>query len=315
MSGADPVVLDALAELLLAQGAGVARTEAARRLGCSRAQLQAATHGLAALGALIECDPQRLALRLAEPLARERLAAALAGSPAVAVEVCRVCRSTNDRVRAGSGWRLCLAEAQTRGRGRRGALWRQPFGSGLALSLAAPCAPRRPAGLAIALAVAVAEALAAAGYPGIRLKWPNDLYTSAGKLGGLLVEAQGGPEPGLVVGLGLNVAVAPRVPGRPTAALADLGAAPSRNLLAPLVVRALIAAIAEFAHTGFAPFAARFAVLDLLAGRRVSLRDGNAVFEGVARGVSGEGAIVVETPDGRLERSGAEVTVTAWQRP
>lgn len=315
MAGVEAAALDALAELLLAAGAGLPRAEAARRLGWPPERVDTTAAGLAALGAEIELDPNGLALRLAEPLARASFAAALAGVPDLAVEVCRVCESTNERARPGRGWRLCLSEAQTRGRGRRGAAWQQPFGSGLTMSLGAPLAAPGPGGLAIALAVAVAEVLAAAGYPGIRLKWPNDLYAGGGKLGGLLVEAHGGPAPGLVVGLGLNVRAAPRLPARATAALADLGPAPSRNCLAARVAEAMIAALARFAEAGFAPFAEGFAARDMLAGRRVGLSSGTAAWSGVARGVSGAGALMVETADGRLECVGADATVTTWREP
>lgn len=315
MSGAESAAgLDALAELLLAAGAPVSSGEIARRLNWCPSEVAAAASGLAALGAELGGGAQTPMLRLADPLARERIAADLGRLPPVAVEVRRVCESTNDRVRHGPGWRLCVAEAQTAGRGRRGAGWHQPFGAGLALSLGAPVSLRRADGLAIALAVAVAEALADMDYRGIGLKWPNDLYADGGKLGGLLVEAQGGPDPRLIVGVGLNVSAAPAVPGRRTAALAGLGPVPARNRLAAALARALIHAIEEFAGSGFAAFAARFAALDMLSGCRVRLEEADSIVEGVARGVGADGGIVVETIGGRLERSAGQVTVTAWQR-
>ena len=48
---------------------------------------------------------------------------------------------------------------------------------------------------------------AAAGFrPG--LKWPNDLVVDDRKLAGLLTEATGGADPGVVLGLGINVSAA-----------------------------------------------------------------------------------------------------------
>ena len=51
------------------------------------------------------------------------------------------------------------------------------------------------------------------------LKWPNDLLLSGKKLGGILLERT---QDRVVAGFGVNLAVAPDVPGRPTAALSAL---------------------------------------------------------------------------------------------
>ena len=129
--------------------------------------------------------------------------------------------STNDVVR---GWlaegtpEVCLAVAdeQTAGRGRNGRSWEAPVGAALLLSLGF-----RPDWLApeqvwrLAASVSLAMAGAAEEVAGLRdraitLKWPNDLYTAAGeeprKLAGVLGETDGlgGPEPRVVIGIGVN---------------------------------------------------------------------------------------------------------------
>lgn len=99
---------------------------------------------------------------------------------------------------------LIACEHQYAGRGRRSRTWLSPPGTALTFSVAAALAPGSPpAGLSLALAVAVAEGLAAAGYAA-RLKWPNDLIgPGGGKLGGILVELASASR--VVVGLGLNL--------------------------------------------------------------------------------------------------------------
>lgn len=48
------------------------------------------------------------------------------------------------------------------------------------------------------------------------LKWPNDLLLGGRKLAGILLERSGDR---IVAGFGINLATAPDLPGRPTAAL------------------------------------------------------------------------------------------------
>ena len=140
--------------------------------------------------------------------------------------------STNDVVRewlAEGTPEVCLAIAdeQTAGRGREGRTWTAPSGAALLLSLgfrptwlAADRAWRLAATISLAMADA-AEEVAGLGDGAIRLKWPNDLVvetvgaavpmapqvaTEVRKLAGILGETTGlgGPDPRVVIGLGLN---------------------------------------------------------------------------------------------------------------
>lgn len=63
----------------------------------------------------------------------------------------------------------------------------------------------------------------------LRLKWPNDVLFAGAKLAGILLEREGDS---VVVGIGVNLASAPHVPGRETLALAKFGPAPDRDLFA-----------------------------------------------------------------------------------
>ena len=104
---------------------------------------------------------------------------------------------------------LVLADAQTAGRGRHGRSWQSQRGRGIWLTLI-----ERPRDedalevLSLRLGLAAAQVLDAPAGEDVRLKWPNDLHLSRGKLAGILVEArwrESRPE-WLAVGFGLNVA-------------------------------------------------------------------------------------------------------------
>lgn len=105
------------------------------------------------------------------------------------------------------------AEAQTAGRGRRGARWASARGEGLYLSLVLlPASAPRPTALTMGAGLAVLESVRALGARTARLKWPNDVLAEDGrgraaKLAGILVEARGldPARPHAVVGVGLNV--------------------------------------------------------------------------------------------------------------
>ena len=82
------------------------------------------------------------------------------------------------------------ARTQTAGRGRRAHNWASPDG-GLYLSilLRPDLAPTQLPGIPVACGLGVVRALESLGCAGLALKWPNDVITPTGKLGGILVEA------------------------------------------------------------------------------------------------------------------------------
>ncbi|HEX5314876.1 MAG TPA: biotin--[acetyl-CoA-carboxylase] ligase [Gammaproteobacteria bacterium] len=305
---------DTLAELLVSAARPLAPATLRTRLGWSRQRHAKAQRVLQALGATLVASGNDVLLRLADPLDASAIRDSLPRSFAFdEIIVRRVCSSTNDCVRGQASTVLCVAEVQTAGRGRRGKVWMQPFGSGLALSLGAPAPRGRLDPLAIAVATAAAMALEDAGYRGIGLKWPNDLYACGRKLGGVLVEVEGGFEPRVVIGLGLNVHGAPALADRDTVALGELsGPQPCRNVLAAGLAAALAHALERFEAEGFAPFAREFATLDVLVGQTITLSEGDTALRGVARGIDEMGALVLDTDSGCLHRTAGEVTLGAW---
>lgn len=119
--------------------------------------------------------------------------------------------STNEellaRARAGAPHGLAIrARTQTAGRGRREHAWASPDG-GLYLSilLRPALAPAQLPGIPVACGLGVVRALESLGCDGLLLKWPNDVITPAGKLGGILVEAAQTPDGmAAVCGIGIN---------------------------------------------------------------------------------------------------------------
>lgn len=98
---------------------------------------------------------------------------------------------------------LVVAHAQTAGYGQQGRRWAMRPGADLVFSLWLPETETLEdwATLTPWLAFQLRAALQPLSGAPLYLKWPNDLYTPAGKLSGTLVERQGS---GLIVGTGIN---------------------------------------------------------------------------------------------------------------
>jgi BirA family biotin operon repressor/biotin-[acetyl-CoA-carboxylase] ligase len=282
----------------------------ARDAGLTRAAMWKRIQALREGGVHVEARPGR-GYALATPMElldvadiRARIDATARGQLA-ALDVAWSLDSTNSellrRPAPDAGVDVLLAEQQTLGRGRRGRQWASPMAANLYVSLSRQFSGglARLGGLSLVAGIAVAEALRQAGYPQVALKWPNDLMVEGRKLGGVLVE--GGGEHGgpvrAVVGVGVNV----RMPAttaaqidQPWVDLATLSPVlPSRNQVAAHLVSALLLALDRFDHEGLAPFLPRFAALDALAGREVTLHAAGGETHGVAEGIGGDGALRV----------------------
>ena len=216
---------------------------------------------------------------------------------------------------------LLVAEHQSAGRGRQGRSWQSLPGASLTFSLGLPLAATDWSGLSLAVGAALCEALepAHSAGPQIGLKWPNDLWLMDGplhgaatgrKLGGILIETvAAGTQRLVIIGVGLNVLpfdVAEANTG--FAALHELDAATTAPTVLAKIALPLVRALQQFEREGFAAFAERFAARDLLRGRTVRTTSAE-VPEGIARGVSLQGALLVQSASGIASVTSGEVSV------
>ncbi|MEQ1579815.1 MAG: biotin--[acetyl-CoA-carboxylase] ligase [Steroidobacteraceae bacterium] len=220
--------------------------------------------------------------------------------------------------------RVCVAEVQTLGKGRRGRTWVAPFGSGICFSLSFKFADSPPqlSALGLAVGVAVLRALDQFGAGEVGLKWPNDLVWRGRKLAGILIEVAGesGGPTRVVIGIGLNVHMPAPVrlalAEQQAALIADLGEIlqgrlPSRNQLVAAVIEHLLAVLDEFATKGFAAFVAEWRGRDALANAPVKVLAGNESIMGTAQGVAEDGALLVDVRGERRQFFSAEVSLRA----
>ena len=299
---------------LLADGALHSGEELAAQLSVTRAAVWKRLQQLEEWGIAAEAVPGR-GYRLESPIdlldahgIRDRLPQD-ARQKLRNLELHETLNSTSDRLLAVDDlppgrFDACLAEFQSAGRGRRGRRWIAPFASGLCLSVSWRYrdAPGALAALSLAAGVAALRALGRLGITGLALKWPNDIVRDDSKLGGILIDLRGeaaGPAY-VVVGIGVNV----RLPtsardrlaseGVDAVDLAAIAAPPSRNALAAALIVELTTALLEFGARGMAAFAGEWQDADALAGRAIVVLHGGQTLEGRARGVDGDGALLLE---------------------
>lgn len=195
-----------------------------------------------------------------------------------------------------------VADAQTRGRGRRGHAWHSPAGENLYVSFVLrpnlPVASTPPLSLVAGLAVVDAASRYVPAEK-LRIKWPNDVYLDGRKLAGILVEGltAGDRCSAVIVGIGLNVHTRafPEPIADTATSLALLAHRPlDRSEIFVALCGALEARMREHLEHGIAHTVRALASLDYLAGKTVSI-DG---ISGVAQGITPDGRLLVRTRDG-----------------
>lgn len=194
---------------------------------------------------------------------------------------------------------VVVADHQLAGRGRRGRAWTDAPGTSLLASIL--IRPRAPMSLwpavSLTAGVAVADALRRLTRLDVRLKWPNDVLVGGRKLAGILLESRIGPDPVLVIGVGINLAqreFAPEIAGGATSVALETGRALERDAVLEAVLEEFDARRAELEGPGFGPVRLRWLALSETVGRSVTID----AIRGVAVGLDADGALLVDDGDG-----------------
>ncbi len=219
-------------------------------------------------------------------------------------------------IRAGEGWaegRWLVARRQTAGRGRQGREWFDGAGNFMGSTVvvlgpqAGDAAPP-PATLSFVAALAVRDAVAEVLPEGnaSALKWPNDVLLDGGKLSGILLEMVRGH---IIVGIGVNLARAPQLPDRKTAAIADIAPPPEPEAFAASLAAAFDRRLEAWRTYGLAATLHAFQANSIhAAGSPVTVHDTDgSVLTGTFAGLDeNDGGLRLRLADGseRVIRAG-----------
>ena len=202
-----------------------------------------------------------------------------------------------------------VAEAQSRGRGRLGKSWFSPSHLNLYLSVLLRPRVTPDEALAINLVAGVTVAKVVEKLHGIAplIKWPNDVLVKEKKLAGILGEMHTTAErlDFLVLGVGVNLNVPScQMPkalrGSATSIRIETGTKCDRITFAQEFLVRMEKQYELFLHRGLAPFLSFLRDRSWLAGKEVQVGSGGSTVNGVVRGISPEGGLVLDCGGGRL---------------
>lgn len=206
------------------------------------------------------------------------------------------------RIRAGelvSEGHWLVADRQLAGRGRGGRAWFDGLGNFMGSTLVRPGLGDPPAGtLALAIGLAVQQVVAdfLPKDQVAMLKWPNDVMVGTAKLAGILLEREGDA---VVLGIGVNLAIAPEVEGRETIALSAFGAAPGRDPFAGELARCFELELERWRSFGLGPIINRWHQVGHRVGTPLEVGEpGEEPLYGTFAGLAADGALQLRLADG-----------------
>ena len=294
--------------------------ELSRRVGLPGSVLTGRLKELRKLGYEIEASPH-LGFRLVgspDALHAEDLLARLPSGRIVGrdIQVFQETTSTNDIAEklARDGVKegvVVFAESQSAGRGRLGRKWVSPAKKGLWFSvlLRPRLRPVEATQLTVAAATALARAIRSLTQLEPDIKWPNDLLLRGRKVAGILTEmsAELDRVKHIIIGIGLDVNQASSdfpadVRKLATSLKLECGETVDRAELAAAILLELERDYARICQGGFAALADEWEARCSTIGQNVAIFMGDRRVHGRAESLDDDGALLVRTEHGRIER-------------
>ena len=211
---------------------------------------------------------------------------------------------------------LALAEFQSAGRGRLGRSWEVPEGTSVMMSilLRPKFEPQYAPTLTLVMGMAVAKAVKNLGFD-VSIKWPNDVVVSHKKICGILTEmgVRDGKIDYAVIGVGINVNIKEfpeEMADKATSLYLESGKEFDRSQIPGLVMDAFEEYYEKFAATcDLSGLKEEYE--SILANYNQPVRVlAKEPYEGVARGITDGGELLVEKTDGTIVAvSAGEVSV------
>ena len=313
-------------ELLRAAGGYISGEKMAERLGVTRAAVWKKIAALRDAGYDISSAPRSGYVlrsapdRLIETEISQDLKTALVGRKVIcydAVDSTNLVLKKLAREGAEDGT-VVVADSQGTGRGRMERAFFSPPGKGIWVSilLRPTFLPQDAPKCTLMAAVAVARAMEAFGLRA-EIKWPNDILHDGRKLVGILTEmsAEMDRVNYVVIGIGINVNIAPEdFPAELRAIATSLmqmkGAPMPRVAFLQELLRALDDLYTSVQHEGFAPVLAAWREYAVTLGQEMRvIGPAGEAFEGVAADIDAEGALLVDTAEGRRRVLAGDVSI------
>ena len=236
------------------------------------------------------------------PLDKEKILSKLSNESRskVFLEVFDTISSTNDYLlrkekNKDKDIKICIAEEQTKGRGRRGKSWISPKFKNIYFSLNSYLKKEDLSGLSIAVALSVSEVLNKINVMSL-IKWPNDLLVGNKKICGILIEtAKVGELTKVVIGIGINVNMeySELIDQEWTSIKLEKKQSVDRNSIITEMINQLCITLNKFEQEEFDYFLNKFTSLDLLKDKEFTLKDKpNETF--IGKGIDNKGLLIAQ---------------------
>jgi BirA family biotin operon repressor/biotin-[acetyl-CoA-carboxylase] ligase len=214
---------------------------------------------------------------------------------------------------------VVFAESQTKGRGRMGRKWISPARKGLWFSilLRPDLTPQEATQLTVASATGLRRAIHDATGVKAKIKWPNDILIGGKKVAGILTElsAELDRVKHIILGIGVDVNLSgaefPQDLRKIATSLKiEAGKTISRAELAVKILRELDADYARVCSGKFESVADEWEEHCGTIGHLVTIHVGDRKLHGRAESLDDDGALLLRTEHGTLERViGGDVTL------
>ena len=236
------------------------------------------------------------------PLDKEKILSKLSNEfrSKVVLEVFDTISSTNDYLlrkekNKDKDIKICIAEEQTKGRGRRGKSWISPKFKNIYFSLNSYLKKEDLSGLSIAVALSVSKVLTKINVMSL-IKWPNDLLVGNKKICGILIEtAKVGELTKVVIGIGINVNMeySELIDQEWTSIKLEKKQSVDRNSIITEMINQLCITLNKFEQEEFDYFINKFTSLDLLKDKQFTLKDKpNETF--IGKGIDNKGLLIAQ---------------------
>jgi BirA family biotin operon repressor/biotin-[acetyl-CoA-carboxylase] ligase len=200
---------------------------------------------------------------------------------------------------------IVVADEQTAGKGRLKRAWLSPEGN-IALSIILyPSLPHLPSLIMLA-SLAVVHSIEAVTGLKSQVKWPNDVLINSRKVCGILIESdvQGNTVDYTIIGIGVNVNLRlsgfPEILSTATSLCDELGREVSRLSLIQRLLAEIERLYLSLPAGGSVYEEWRDRLVTL--GKRVQVKSGKTMYEGIAESVASDGSLLLRQLDGSLTR-------------
>jgi BirA family biotin operon repressor/biotin-[acetyl-CoA-carboxylase] ligase len=204
---------------------------------------------------------------------------------------------------------VVIAESQTAGRGRLGRKWISPEGGiWLSIILKPKIQPIHAPRITLLAGVSVARTIRCFGPPA-KIKWPNDILINGKKVCGILTEimAEADLIDYLIVGVGIDANVDTEsfpedIRDSSTSLKKEIGDRINRVDFVRKLLEEFDGLYLEFQKEGFKSILEDWRNKSATIGEWVKITTQTRTIYGEAIGVDNEGALILETSDGNLEK-------------